>query len=132
VTNRQNVVLLIGTEAPGALRAAFERAGFRVTTAQGALGAIAQIAPRTVASIVLDGDGTHGVAVITYLRHRYPHAPLLYLCPAGADVAERASRMRGTTIALRKPVAPGLVVDTVADALCAGEHLSDRGAWRCR
>jgi hypothetical protein len=112
-----------------------------VTTARGGLGAIAPVAPRAVASIVLDGDGAHGLAVVTYLRHRYPDAPLLYLCPAGAAGVEGAPSARGTTIALRKPVAPGLVVDTVADALCAAavrtspsrrRQLSDRGAWRCR
>jgi mannose-1-phosphate guanylyltransferase/CheY-like chemotaxis protein len=116
--NTDHSVLLIEAGPPSALRAALERAGFRVTWARGGVHALTVAAAcDDVAAVVLDGTGAHGLDLVTYLRHRFPDAPLVFLATPGADIAEDAARGRGATACLRVPVGPAVVVAAVASAM---------------
>lgn len=110
-------VLLVEAGQRSTLRAPLERAGFRVTSAHGGADAIiAATACTDIAAVVLDGDRAHGLDLVTYFRHRFPGAVLVFLGTADTDIVERAARERGASACLRKPVEPAVVVAAVAAA----------------
>ncbi|MBM4441625.1 MAG: response regulator [Candidatus Rokubacteria bacterium] len=113
-------ILLVGSEAVSALRLGLERAGFQVTCARADGEAItAAAAGGEPAAVVVDPgrDPAHGLDLVTYLRHRFPEVPLVFLGAAGADVIRRAAKDRGATACLPKPVGPAVVLAAIAGAL---------------
>jgi mannose-1-phosphate guanylyltransferase len=130
--NTSQSVLLIEAGPPSPLRATLERAGFGVISARGDVDALTVAAAcEEIAAIVLDGTGAQGLDIVTYLRHRFPDAPLLFLATPGADVAEAAARGRGATACLRQPVGPAVVVAAVASAMLGAATSEVFGARGC-
>jgi hypothetical protein len=108
-------VLLIGRDSSCPVSRALERAGFRVTSAPGTIYGVAAAAPsRAVSAIVLDGYGSRSFDLVTYLRHRFPEAPLVFLGRSGADLVERTrGGLAATTVCLPEPIDPSLVASAV-------------------
>jgi mannose-1-phosphate guanylyltransferase/CheY-like chemotaxis protein len=117
MTTNQSV-LLVESGPPSVLRAALERAGFRVIWTRGGVDALTVAAAcDDVTAIVMDGAGAQGFDLVTYLRHRFPDAPLVFLGAPEMDIAEESARGGGATACLRQPVGPAVVVAAVASAM---------------
>jgi DNA-binding response OmpR family regulator len=136
LAGRMNVdghVLLIETAGPTRLHDALVGAGLDVTWARGGVRAIATTAAcADVATVVLDSDGTHGLDLVTYFRHRFPAAPLVFLTTSGPDVVEHAARARGAAVCVRRSSGPAAVVATVERVLRGGAAGSQPAATRPR
>jgi DNA-binding response OmpR family regulator len=113
-------VLLIEAGPSSTLEAALDRAGFVVAAARGGVDAITDAtAGRDVTAIVLDGadNAMHGLDLVSYLRYRFPAAPLVFLGGYGGDMDKEPSFGRGAIICLRRPVGTGVIVAAVASAV---------------
>ena len=89
--NRDDVVLLIGRGPLSMMRVALERAGFRVTSSTDSIHAVAAVAlEREVSAIILDHLSSRSVHLVTYVRRRFPNAPLVSIEASGTEVVTDA------------------------------------------
>jgi mannose-1-phosphate guanylyltransferase len=117
-------VLMIGSEPvlSWLLHGALERDGFDVTIETRGERVIAAAERASFDAVVVDRDvhGIDGLDVVTYVRHRFPETPILFLSEATGPLLAQAARLRGATRDIDKPIRVGDLVRTLRQVLAQG------------
>jgi two-component system response regulator HydG len=109
-------------EDDGAMRALLrdflDRVGYRVLEQPNGAAVTALVETEHVDAVILDKEmpGPSGLDLLSFLRHRLPDVPVVFITAfGGPDVAEEARR-RGAYRYLEKPFRLAAVRDTLAEA----------------
>jgi mannose-1-phosphate guanylyltransferase/ActR/RegA family two-component response regulator len=122
-------ILLIGSEPvlSWLLHGALERAGFDVTIETCGERVISATECASFDAVIVDRDvrGIDGLDVVTFVRHRFPGTPILFLSEATGSLVAHAARMRGATREVEKPIQVDHLVRTLRQVLVQG--VADQG-----
>ena len=114
--NRMTVVII---EDDGAMRAlledVLERAGHHVLALADGTRLAALVENEPFDAVIVDKEmpGPNGLDLLTFLRHRCPDVPVIFITAfGGRDVADEAAR-RGAYSYIEKPFRVGTILDAV-------------------
>ncbi len=114
--------ILVIDDDPGmrqVLRDFLVRASYRVVEASNGQDGIHAIESRRIDAVILDKEmpGMNGLDVLSFLRHRHPDLPIIFITAFGGRDDADESRRRGAWCYIEKPFRVATIMKAVQAAL---------------
>ena len=96
-----------------------QRSGYRVVEAANGQEGIFAAESEPIDAVILDKEmpGMNGLDVLSFLRHRCPRLPIIFITAFGGRDDEDESRRRGAWLYIEKPFRVATVVEAVQAVL---------------